>query len=105
MLPADLAAKGNVLARYDSGDPAWVSFSVGKGTLHVLTTTWRPADSQFALTTKFPPLLHALLSQAMIETGGRGPVPAEPGHFTVEHTHWVVMNLPPARVWLYRRIG
>ena len=31
------------------------------------------------------------------------PVPAEPGRFTVEHTHWVVMNLPPARVWLYRR--
>ncbi len=33
------------------------------------------------------------------------PVPAEPGLFTVEHTHWVVMNLPPARVWLYRRAG
>ena len=33
------------------------------------------------------------------------PVPAEPGRFTVEHTHWVVMNLPPARVWLYRRAG
>ncbi|HWJ72672.1 MAG TPA: rRNA adenine N-6-methyltransferase family protein [Kaistia sp.] len=31
------------------------------------------------------------------------PVAAEPGRFTVEHTHWVVMNLPPARVWLYRR--
>ncbi len=31
------------------------------------------------------------------------PVPAEPGRFTVEHTHWVVMNLPPARVWIYRR--
>ncbi len=31
------------------------------------------------------------------------PVPAEAGRFTVEHTHWVVMNLPPARVWIYRR--
>ena len=31
------------------------------------------------------------------------PVPAEPGRFTVEHTPWVFMNVPPARVWLYRR--
>lgn len=74
VLPADLVSKGNVLARFDSGDPAWVSFTLGKGTLHVLTTTWRPADSQLALTTKFPPLLHGLLSQAMIRTGERGPV-------------------------------
>ncbi len=82
VLPGDLTSKGNVLARFDSGDPAWVSFSVGTGTLHVLTTTWRPADSQLALTTKFPPLLHALLSQAMIETGGRGPVIVDDAHDT-----------------------
>jgi phosphatidylethanolamine/phosphatidyl-N-methylethanolamine N-methyltransferase len=31
------------------------------------------------------------------------PVPAEAGRFTVEHTNWVVMNLPPARVWIYRK--
>ena len=80
VLPADLAAKGSVLARFDSGDPAWVGFAVGKGTLHVLTTTWRPADSQLALTTKFPPLLHALLSQAMIETGARGPLLVDESH-------------------------
>jgi hypothetical protein len=53
-----------VLARFDSGDPAWVSYSLGKGTLHVLTTTWRPADSQLALTTKFAPLLHSLIANA-----------------------------------------
>ncbi|MCX5494886.1 phospholipid methyltransferase [Kaistia dalseonensis] len=33
------------------------------------------------------------------------PVPAEAGRFTVEHTHWVIRNLPPARVWLYRRVA
>jgi len=82
VLPADLAAKGKVLARFDSGDPAWLGFAVGKGMLHVLTTTWRPADSQLALTTKFPPLLHALLSQAMVETGGRGPVLVDDAHDT-----------------------
>ena len=40
----------------------WLGFPVGKGTLHVLTTTWRPVDSQLALTTKFPALLHSLLA-------------------------------------------
>lgn len=30
-------------------------------------------------------------------------VPSEAGRFTVENTHWVVMNLPPARVWVFRR--
>jgi phosphatidylethanolamine/phosphatidyl-N-methylethanolamine N-methyltransferase len=31
------------------------------------------------------------------------PVAAVPGRFTVERSKWVVMNLPPARVWVYRR--
>jgi hypothetical protein len=82
ILPADLLAKGKVLASFDSGDPAWLSFAVGKGTLHVLTTTWRPMDSQLALSTKFPPLLHALLSQATISISERGPLPVEDTHET-----------------------
>jgi hypothetical protein len=64
VLPAPLVSPGTVLARFDSGDPAWVSYPLGKGTLHVLTTTWRPADSQLALTTKFAPLLHSLIANA-----------------------------------------
>jgi phosphatidylethanolamine/phosphatidyl-N-methylethanolamine N-methyltransferase len=31
------------------------------------------------------------------------PVKPIPGRFAVEKSKWVVMNLPPARVWLYRR--
>jgi phosphatidylethanolamine/phosphatidyl-N-methylethanolamine N-methyltransferase len=31
------------------------------------------------------------------------PVKPIAGRFTVEKSKWVVMNLPPARVWLYRR--
>lgn len=31
------------------------------------------------------------------------PVPAGAGRFAIERTNWVVMNLPPARVWVYRR--
>lgn len=32
------------------------------------------------------------------------PVPAVPGRFTVDRSRWVMLNLPPARVWLYRRV-
>jgi phosphatidylethanolamine/phosphatidyl-N-methylethanolamine N-methyltransferase len=31
------------------------------------------------------------------------PVPHGAGAFEIERTNWVVMNLPPARVWIYRR--
>lgn len=64
VLPEAWISQAAVLARFDSGEPAWLRYGVGKGSLHVLTTTWRPADSQLALSTKFPPLLHALLSQS-----------------------------------------
>lgn len=82
ILAPDLVARGNVLARFDSGDPEWLTFSIGKGILHVLTTTWRPADSQLALTTKFAPLLHSLLAvpgnrRAPLLVGESIPLPAE----------------------------
>lgn len=32
------------------------------------------------------------------------PVKPVPGRFTVARSKWVLMNLPPARVWVYRRI-
>jgi phosphatidylethanolamine/phosphatidyl-N-methylethanolamine N-methyltransferase len=31
------------------------------------------------------------------------PIDPIAGRFTVEHSRWIVMNLPPARVWVYRR--
>jgi phosphatidylethanolamine/phosphatidyl-N-methylethanolamine N-methyltransferase len=37
--------------------------------------------------------------------GIKPPVPALAGDFTVGRTALVVMNLPPARVWVYRRAG
>ncbi len=74
ILPPELTGSGTVIAHFDTGDPAWVVFSLGRGTLHVLTTTWRPADSQLALTTKFPPLLHALLNRAAVSEGSSQPL-------------------------------
>ncbi|MEM9079082.1 MAG: BatA domain-containing protein [Verrucomicrobiota bacterium] len=73
-LPDELLAQGRVLASFDSGDAAWISFPIGKGILHVLTTTWRPVDSQLALSSKFPPLLHGLLSQSLQTDNQTGPV-------------------------------
>ena len=74
VLPPALVERGTTVANYDSGDPAWIVYPVGKGTLHVLTTTWRPADSQLALTSKFPPLLHALLTRAAGSMGKGDPL-------------------------------
>ncbi len=50
-----------VIARFDRGDPALVEIPVGKGSLFLLTSGWQPADSQFALSSKFVPMLYSLL--------------------------------------------
>jgi hypothetical protein len=55
-----------VLAWFDSNDPAWFEVAVGQGTLLVWTCGWHPADSDLALSSKFVPLLHSAL-----EYGGR----------------------------------
>jgi hypothetical protein len=44
---------GNVLARFESGDPALVEWRLGKGSAYLLTSGWHPADSQFARSWKF----------------------------------------------------
>ncbi|MBZ0228267.1 MAG: phospholipid methyltransferase, partial [Bauldia sp.] len=33
----------------------------------------------------------------------KGPVEAIPGEFSAEASNWIWLNLPPARVWLFRR--
>jgi hypothetical protein len=50
-----------ILARFDKGDPALLQVPIGSGSVIVLTTTWRPVDGQLALSSKFVPLLHAML--------------------------------------------
>ncbi|BCP55853.1 methyltransferase [Kaistia sp. 32K] len=31
------------------------------------------------------------------------PIPPDPAQFSTTHTGWVMKNVPPARVWVYRR--
>lgn len=54
-----------VLASYDDGSPVWFELSVGKGRVLVATTGWHPADSQFALSTKFVPVLYTELQRSV----------------------------------------
>jgi len=53
-----------VLASFDDRDPAMLRVSLGKGGVIVFASSWRPADSQLALSSKFIPLLHAILDES-----------------------------------------
>ncbi len=53
--------ESRVLARFEDGDIALLEKGIGKGKLYVLTSGWQPADSQLARSSKFVPLMTALL--------------------------------------------
>ncbi len=57
-------ATTRIVARFDNGDLALFERSVGKGRVLALTSGWQPADSQLALSSKFVPLVGALLDLA-----------------------------------------
>jgi len=57
-----------VVARFDNGDAAILDIPVSRGHVIWLASSWRPADSQLALSTKFVPLLYSVL-----ELGGAAP--------------------------------
>lgn len=50
-----------VVARFDSGDPALLEMDAGQGKVVVLAAGWVAADSQLAVSSKFPPLLASIL--------------------------------------------
>ncbi|MDP6794493.1 MAG: BatA domain-containing protein [Verrucomicrobiota bacterium] len=55
----------DVLARFDSGAPAWLAARRGDGRLLVMNSGWTPVDSQLALSTKFIPLLYSILQPVL----------------------------------------
>jgi hypothetical protein len=63
--------EAKILARFDDGDPAVLEQLLEKGRLFVFTSSWQPADSQFARSTKFVPFLTALLE---LRSGRRSTV-------------------------------
>lgn len=62
-LGKEIVGDGRVLARFESGDPAVVEKVVGKGRLVVLASGWNPVDSQLARSSKFVPLIAALMEK------------------------------------------
>lgn len=52
------------IARFDNGDPALTEIPVGKGALLVLSSGWQPGDSLLARSSKFVPLLYAILENS-----------------------------------------
>jgi hypothetical protein len=83
----DHLGDARVLARFEGGDPAVLEKPVGKGRLVVLTSGWQPADSELARSSKFFPLVYALLglrggqgrSATQYHVGDRVPLPTLTG--------------------------
>ena len=57
-------ATTRVVARFDNGDPALIERGVGAGRVLALLSGWQPEESQLALSSKFVPLIGALLDLA-----------------------------------------
>lgn len=55
----------SILARFDDGSPALLERSLGKGKITILTSGWQTSESQFALSSKFVPILSSLFDQAV----------------------------------------
>lgn len=84
-IPADTPAR--VLAKFDDGSPALAQIAVGKGNLLVLAAGWNPADSQLAVSSKYPPLMETMLewsgggapARCQFRTGEALPAPVSSG--------------------------
>lgn len=59
-----------VVARFDSGEPAILERDVGSGRVVAFASGWHPEQSQLALSSKFVPLIGALLDRAVGATAG-----------------------------------
>lgn len=60
-------SKSRVIARFDNGDPALLEQLRGKGRIIGFTSGWAPNESQLALSSKFVPLVAAIID---IASGG-----------------------------------
>jgi hypothetical protein len=57
-------SRTRVVAKFDSGEPAIIERAVGRGRVIVFASGWQPEESQLALSTKFVPMMGALLDMA-----------------------------------------
>lgn len=64
-IDANTLPGSRVIAWFDHEEPAILEVLVGRGRAFLFTFSWRPADSQFALSSKFVPLMNSILDQAV----------------------------------------
>jgi len=58
------AATTKAIAKFDNGEPALLERTIGRGIIILFASAWQPGESQLALSTKFVPLIAALLDRA-----------------------------------------
>ncbi|HNS21672.1 MAG TPA: BatA and WFA domain-containing protein [Sedimentisphaerales bacterium] len=91
-----------VLARFDSGGPAWFEVSVGEGSLLVWTSGWHPSDSDLALSSKFVPLLYSILehggnlAERQSQYFAGDPVRIGPAALRIRRPDGAVADIDPA---------
>jgi hypothetical protein len=103
-IPAETLKDGRVVARFEGGDPAVIEKAVGKGRLVVMASGWQPADSQLARSSKFVPLMSALLElrdarpfdAANLHVNDRVPFPVD--ETSAQGKRWVVRKPSGATV-------
>jgi hypothetical protein len=72
------------VARFDDGAAAWLALPAGPGAVFLMASGWHAEESQLALSTKFVPVLHAILEASAGLAGGQAqvfvgdPVPLPP---------------------------
>ncbi len=66
ILPQDSSA--NRLASFETNDPFLVEQPMSQGRIYVMTSGWQSADSELALSSKFPPLMTALVSRHSVRS-------------------------------------
>ncbi|MCP4451104.1 MAG: VWA domain-containing protein, partial [Planctomycetes bacterium] len=70
-LTSEGVPKARILAWLDDDHPAWLTWPVGRGVLVASTFTWQPGHSDLALSSKFVPLLYAMLDYGGVLTEQR----------------------------------
>jgi hypothetical protein len=79
-------ATTRAIAHFDNGDPAILERPIGSGRVVVFASGWQPEDSQLALSSKFVPLIQALVDlstggpeqSASLTVGQEAPLPHAP---------------------------
>lgn len=65
----------------------------------------RPAEQRLALVRDVLARLAHGGTLAQFSYSPKPPVPPSPRNYRLDGSGWIVMNMPPARVWTYRPLG